>query len=91
MRLVLQLLLEHLRARGVEAPTTPWELQPWMRARRRLIGRWVEVGETLRRRRPIGRRSGVLLERPVLSDRWRGLPGWALRYAALRALDRVLR
>jgi len=91
MRLVLQLLLEHLRARGIDAPRTPWESEPWMRARRRIIGRWVEVGETLARRRPMGRRSGVLLERPVLSDRWRGLPEWAIRYAALRALDRVLR
>ena len=91
MRLAVQLLLEHLRARGVDAPSTPWELQALMRARRRIIGRWVEAGETLRRRRPMGRRSGVLLERPVLSDRWRGLPEWAIRYAALRALDRVLR
>jgi len=91
MRLAVQLLLEHLRARGVNVPATPWESDPWMRARRRIIGRWIEAGESLRRRRPMGRRSGVLLERPVLSDRWGGLPGWAIRYAALRALDRVLR
>jgi hypothetical protein len=91
MRLVLQLLLEHLRARGVDVPATPWEAEASMRARRQLIGRWIEVGATLGRRRPMGRRLGVLLERPVLSDRWRGLPVWAARYAALRALDRVLR
>lgn len=91
MRLGLQLLLEHLRARGVAAPATPWELQAWMRVRRRVIGRWVEAGATLGRRRPTSRRLSVLLERPVLSDRWGGLPAWALRYAALRALDRVLR
>lgn len=91
MRLVLQLLLEHLRARGVDVPATPWELQPAMRARRRMIGWWVEAGETIGRRRPMGRRSAVLLERPVLSDRWEGLARWAVRYAALRALDRVLR
>ncbi|MDB4929122.1 MAG: hypothetical protein JWM10_1606 [Myxococcaceae bacterium] len=91
LRLAVQLLLEHLRARGCEVPTAPWSTRPWMRARRRLIDRWVEAGERLGRRRPMGRRSGVLLERPVLSDRWGGLPSWALRYAALRALDRVLR
>ncbi|MDO9018442.1 MAG: nucleotidyltransferase family protein [Deltaproteobacteria bacterium] len=91
MRLVLQLLLEHLRARGAEVPAAPWEGEASMRARRRLIGRWIEAGATLGRRRPMGRRLGVLLERPVLSDRWGGLPVWAARYAALRALDRVLR
>ncbi len=91
MRLALQIFLEHLRAWGIDVPPTPWELQPWMQLRRRIIGRWIDVGSSLGRRRPMGRRSGVLLERPVLSDRWGGLPGWALRYAALRALDRVLR
>jgi hypothetical protein len=91
LQLALQLLLEHLRARGVAAPATPWEREPWMRARRAVIGRWVEAGERLGRRRPMGRRLRVLVQRPVLSDRWGGLPVWAARYVALRALDLALR
>lgn len=91
MRLAVQLLVEHLRSRGLDVPPTPWGSSASMILRRRWVGRWVTVEPDLKRSRPMGRRSGTLLERPVLSDRWEALPRWALRYAALRALDRVLR
>lgn len=91
MRLALDLMAERLRARGVDAPASPWASRADVRLRRRLMNHWVEVGAEFRRRRPTGRRSSVLVERPVLSDRWTVLPRWAARYAALRVLDRVLR
>ncbi len=88
MRLIAQVFAEHLRARGFDVPMPPWSTG---RLRRGWVDRWVDVGPTIARRSPVGRYTGPLLERPVLSDRWAALPRWALRYAALRALDRVLR
>lgn len=90
MRLALQLFCEHLRARGLDVPQEPWASSAVVRARRACVGRWVTVAPELKRSRPMRGRAGVLVERPMLSDRWQALPRWALRYAALRALDRVL-
>ncbi len=91
MRLIAEVFAEHLRARGLDVPAPPWPASAFTRLRRDWVGRWVDVGATFARRSAVGRYTGLLLERPVLSDRWEALPRWALRYAALRALDRVLR
>lgn len=90
MTLVLDLFTDHLRARGVAAPEAPWSRDPWLRARRALVDRWLDVA-TLRAR-PAGSRVEALAYRwSLLSDRPTALPRFALRHLTLRARDRLAR
>lgn len=91
MTLVLDVFVDHLRARGVDAPVAPWASAPAHRARRALVARWLDAGETLRARPARHRVEELLWRWTLLSDRPTALPRFALRHVTLRARDLLAR
>ena len=81
----LYLVLESLRARGVQVPA-PAE-SPALRWRLAYARRWVSTGPTLERRFPMTRFADNALRMPLLSGRTTALPRFIAGYVSMRALD----
>jgi hypothetical protein len=81
----LALLLDSLRARGVEVPAPPEDLA--LRWRLAYAHRWVATAPALERRLPPSRFVDNALRMPLLSGRPAALPRFVAGYLSMRALD----
>lgn len=90
MTVPLALLLDALRARGIETPDALAGASWSARARHALTTRWVETSPELHRNDAPDTARDLLVRMPLLSDRVTALPRFLAHHAALRALDHVL-